>query len=416
MASEFGQAWRPLLGATVGAGCGLTSIVFYTHGVFAVPIAEATGWLRAEVQFAFTLMSLVALLTAPSVGWLIDRYGARRVGLWGVIWFFAGLALLSRASSSLVVYYAGFVAMAVLGAGTLPVTWTTVVNQWFSQRRGLALGIALSGTGIAASVAPAYAGWLISQFGWQDAYLVLALTATAIALPVTYFFFWSPAPENAQVASASTAAQASDAHVLQGRGGYELGEALRSYRLWVICSAIALVAGSVAGMITSFVALMIDKSYGFDEAVGFAGAIGISVILGRLIAGVLVDRYWAPAVAAVLLLCPAAAALALDMATITPLLATVCAALIGLAAGAELDLLAYFSSRYFGLRRYGSIYGIGFVFFSVAAGLTPAAFGWVHDAYGDYSLALRTAAVCCTIGALGLLSLGAYPVFRDQGR
>jgi len=190
--SEFLRGWKPLTGALIGAGCGLTSIVFYTHGVFAVPIAESTGWSRGEVQFAFTIMSLMAVFTAPVVGWLIDRFGPRQIGLLSISGFFVGLSLLSLTSASVSRYYLGFIAMAILGAGTLPVTWTFVVNQWFSRHRGLALGLALSGTGIAAALAPRYAGWLIERNGWQAAYFWLAVTVTLISLPLVWWLFRSP--------------------------------------------------------------------------------------------------------------------------------------------------------------------------------------------------------------------------------
>lgn len=406
MTNEFRRGGGPLFSAMVGAGCGMTSVVFYTHGVFAVPIANATGWLRSEVQFAFTLLCLMAVVTAPTVGWLIDRFGARRVALWAIVSFFIGFALLALTGGSLPGYYAAFLAMSVLGAGTLPVTWTTVVNQWFHDHRGIALGIALTGTGIAATLAPPYAGWLIANAGWQSAYFWLALTITVIALPIVFFLFRSPAAEQEpgdHRASALTAARLN--------AGSSLSEALRSYRLWVLCGAIFLVSGSVSGLITSFVALLTDLGFSLTSAAGYASIIGISVIAGRLGAGLLVDLLWAPAVAAVLLACPAVAALMLDVVPVTSVLAGLCAVLIGLGAGAEVDLLAFLTSRYFGLRRYGSIYAVTFVFFSVAAGLAPAAFGLVFDWSGSYSLALRFAAIGCALGAAAMLTLGAYPDF-----
>ncbi len=386
----------------------MTSIVFYTHGVFAVPIAESTGWMRGEVQFAFTIMSLMAVVTAPVVGWLIDRFGPRRIGLLSIGGFFVGLSMLSLTSASVSRYYLGFIAMAILGAGTLPVTWTFVVNQWFSRHRGLALGLALSGTGIAAALAPRYAGWLIERNGWQAAYFWLAVTVTLISLPLVWWLFRSPdVPRSENLPKAAPASSAN------ADGSFSLGDALASYRLWVLCASVFLVAGSVAGLITSFVALLTDRSFSFSDAAGFASLIGVSVIGGRLLAGFLVDRIWAPGVAAVLLTGPAVAALLLDSSLLTPTLVSLCAVMIGLAAGAEVDLLAFLTSRYFGLRRYGSIYALTFVFFSVAAGLAPAAFGWVYDSTGSYSLALRFSAGACLLGAASMLTLGAYP---DSGR
>lgn len=406
MSNEFTAGWKPLLGATVGAGCGITSVVFYTHGIFAVPIVESTGWQRGQVQFAFTLMSLMAVVTAPAIGAVIDRVGPRRVALISVFTFFLGFSLLALTGASLLGYYAAFLAMAVLGAGTLPVTWTSVVNQWFHRNRGLALGIALSGTGIAATIAPAYAGWLIARTGWQSAYFWLALTTTIIALPFVVMFFRSPQSPGGDEGDTDQAPAAANLHA-----GIEFSEALRGYRLWILCLSVFLVAGSVAGMITSFVAQLTDKGFALADAAAFASVIGISVISGRLLAGVLVDRLWAPAVAAVLLACPAVAAVALDSVALTPMVATFCAALIGLAAGAELDLMAFLSSRYFGLRRYASIYAVTFVFFSISAGLAPAFFGWIYDYYGSYSLALRVVAGACAVGAVAMLTLGPYPDF-----
>ena len=391
----------------VGAGCGITSVVFYTHGVFAVPIVEATGWQRGQVQLAFTLMSLMAIFTAPIVGWVIDRIGARTVAVYSVVTFGLGYALLSRSGDSLFGYYAAFMLMAILGAGTLPVTWTSVVNQWFHANRGLALGIALTGTGIAATLAPGYAGWLIARFGWQTAYFWLAVTVTAIALPLVLLLFRSPSIAAEEPDGGRVAAMAE---------GVDFGEALRGYRLWVLCVGVFLVAGSVAGLITSFVAQLTDRGFTLAAAAGYAGLIGVSVISGRLLAGLLVDRLWAPAVAAVLLACPAAAALALDGLALSPAIVSLCAVLIGLAAGAELDLMAFLSSRYFGLRRYASIYAVTFASFSVSAGLAPAAFGAVYDAVGSYSPVLRASAAACVIGALALLTLGPYPDFGGDSK
>lgn len=416
MPNEFSSGWKPLLGALLGAGCGLTSIVFYTHGVFAVPIAEATGWQRSQIQFAFTLMSLMAIVTAPTVGFLVDRYGARSVGLYGIAGFAATFACLSFGADSIGLYQMLFVVLAVGGAGTLPTTWTAVINLWFHKNRALALGIALTGTGIAATIAPAYAGWLIGRFGWEQAYLWLAASVLVVALPSVFFLFKEPRADSLanSRADSNIKAQPSGREAVSRLPGVEFSEALRSYRLWILCASIALVAGSVSGLITSYVAHLTDAGVTFDEAVGFASVMGACIISGRLLAGFLADRIWAPAVAAALLLCPTGAALALDLLPISAGVALASAALIGVAAGAEVDLLAYLTSRYFGLKRYGSIYGLGFVCFSVSAGLAPAAFGLIYDVQGSYTVALRAAAIACAIGAVLLLALGPYPVFLDR--
>ena len=403
--SEFRRGINPLFSALIGAGCGITSIMFYTHGTFVVAISENTEWSRGEIQFAFTIMSLMALFTAPSIGWMVDRFGPRSVALLSLVGFFIGCLMLSLTGTSLIYYYAGWAVLAVLGAGTLPITWTTLINQWFTINRGLALGITLSGTGIAASVAPSYASWLITQYDWQTAYLLLGATSTAIALPIVYLFFHYP--------TAATKTNYTQGNTLPDLSeiGLSLKEVVSGYKFWILSISIICVSASIAGLITNIVPLLTDKSLSVIEASRYAGLIGISVIIGRLGIGYLIDRIWAPMIAAIFLSLPAIGAMMLVSIELQPLLLSISIILIGLAAGAEVDLFAYLSSRYFGLKNYGVIYGIVFMIFSVSAGIAPAVFGFSFDRYGSYDFIFSVAAILSLTGGLLMLLLGAYPKF-----
>lgn len=397
---EFRRGYKPLTGAVIGAGCGLSSISFYTHGVFVSTISSDTGWSRGDVQLGVTIMILMAIITAPSVGWLIDRFSARRVALTSIPLYGITLASLSFATEALWTYYLAWACMSILAAGTLPITWTRVVNAWFDDYRGIALGITLAGTGIAATLAPSYVVWLISQMGWRSAYVVLAATITAISLPGVFLLFKDPAPgvsDRDVDAPALTAA------------GMTLTKALGGYRFWVMSIGLLLVAAGISGLITNLVPLLIDKGLTPAVAGRFAGLIGISVISGRLVAGFLVDRFWAPLIAAIFLSAPCFAAMILTADAIAPSLIALSAIIIGLAAGAELDLLAFLASRYFGLRHYGAVYGALYVFFSIGAGLAPVGFGRVYDIFGNYVPILTVVAVMSAVGGAMMLMLGRYP-------
>ena len=185
--NEFFSGLKPLMGAMIGAGCGLSSISFYTHGAFVVSISSNTGWSRGDVQLGVSIMILMAIITAPIVGVLVDRFGARRVALISIPLYGLSMGSFYFLSTWLSAYYLAWSIMSVLAAGTLPVTWTRVVNGWFDKHRGIALGITLAGTGFAATLAPTYVTWLITEFGWQKAYLLLALTITLIGFPGVYF-------------------------------------------------------------------------------------------------------------------------------------------------------------------------------------------------------------------------------------
>ena len=396
--TEFRRGGWPLLGSTIGAGCGLSSVCFYTHGVFAVAIANDTGWSRGGVQGAVSIMILMAVVTAPIVGWLVDRLGARRVALWSVPAFGLTLALLSLSTDQIGTYYAAWVLMSIVGAGTLPTTWTKVVIGWFDDYRGIALGLTLAGTGIAATLAPAYAGWLIGQVGWRGAYVGLAITVMVIALPAVFGLFRSPAGAVPGFSGAAIKLE-----------GLALGQALRGYRFWVIAVGILLVAAGISGLITNLVPLLTDKGLSAATAAGYAGLLGVSVIVGRLLVGFLLDRVWAPLIACVFLAAPSLAAFLLSADSLAPSWIAAAALMLGLAAGAELDLMAFLASRYFGLRHYGAIYGGLYVAFSLGAGLAPAAFGRVYDQLGNYSSALAGVIAFSLVGALMMLTLGRYP-------
>jgi MFS family permease len=394
--SEFRSGTRPLLGAMVGAGCGLSSISFYTHSVFAVAISNDTGWSRGDVQLGVTIMILMAIITAPVAGLMVDRYGARRVALVSVPLYGITLAALSLTGDRLGLYYAGWAIMSILAAGTLPVTWTRVVNGWFDRYRGIALGITLAGTGIAASLGPSFVTGLIGDYGWRTTYILLATTVMLISLPLVFFLF-RERPETT-VADLSTA-----------KSGLRPSVVFSGYRFWVIGVGLVLAAAGISGLITNSVSMLTDRGFTVADAARYVGLIGVSVIVGRLFVGMLLDRIWAPLVAAIFLAAPAVSAVILSGVITSPFAISASMIIIGLAAGAELDLLAYLVSRYFGLRHYGTLYGALYIFFSVGAGLAPVSFGLVYDYFGSYSPILMIVASMSVVGALLMLTLGSYP-------
>ena len=408
MSSEFRRGYKPLLGALIGAGCGLSSVCFYTNGVFVAAISEDMNWSRGAIQVGVSIMILIAVITAPTVGWLIDRYGARRIALISLPLFGITLSGMSLVTDQIWTFYAGWTVMSIFAAGTLPITWTKVVNGWFDDFRGMALGLTLAGTGIAATLAPSYVVWLIDIMGWRNAYVALAFTVMAISLPSVYLLFKEPAESQSGKVNQIDAAISKQPLMATG---LSVKEALKGYRFWVLSISLLLVAASISGVITNFVPLLTDKGLSFADAARYAGLIGVSVIGGRLVAGFLMDRLWAPMIAAIFLCMPCLAAFILTTGNISPMLLGLSALIVGLAAGAELDLMAFLVSRYFGLKHYGALYGGIYIFFSIGAGLAPAMFGWTYDMFGHYQAVLYMAAISSMIGACLMLTLGRYPLF-----
>ena len=405
--NEFRAGIKPLMGAMIGAGCGLSSISFYTHSVFVSSISSDTGWSRGDVQLGVSIMILLAIITAPLVGTMVDRYGARVIGLISIPLYGFAMVCFVFVEDQLWSYYLIWVLMSIIAAGTLPVTWTRVVNGWFDRYRGIALGVTLAGTGIAATLGPMYVTWLIDVYGWRLAYVLLAATITIISFPSVYFLFKERTKKEKNQNSNGKISSSNET-------GLIFSKAIKSYRFWAIGFALILAAAGISGLITNSVPMLIDKGLTRTDAAEYAGLIGLSVIIGRLVVGFLLDYFWAPLIAAIFLAAPIFSAYILGSPIESSFYISLSMIIIGLAAGAELDLLAFLVSRYFGLLDYGKLYGALYIFFSLGAGFAPVTFGKTFDAFGDYSLVLNIVAVMSICSGMLMLTLGSYPKLESK--
>ncbi|HNS28375.1 MAG TPA: MFS transporter [Steroidobacteraceae bacterium] len=400
--SEFRRGWTVLVASSLGVAFGASPIPYNSLGAFTLPIAEEFGWGRGDVQLGVLWYTIAVVCIVPLVGALADRFGVRRMALLTLAAFGVCFALIGLTPGSLVVFYGLWFFAGLLGGGSTPVTWTRAVNSWFVVNRGLALAITLLGTGITAAFLPTLTIWLIERFGWRWAYFGIALLPLAIALPIAIRWFREP-PEKAPAGGGGLARR--------DEPGFTLREALRNYRFWVMVVSILLVATGIGGTITNLVPLLVDRGFTPIEAGKTAGAIGVSIIFGRLFAGFLMDRFWAPGVVFPMLALPALACMILMGQNLGVGMATVAAVLVGFASGAETDLVAFMSARYFGLKHYGRIYGVQYAVFGFASGIAPALFGGMYDRTGSYDAILVIAAIAFGIGAMLMLTMGRYPVF-----
>ncbi|MEE8308531.1 MAG: MFS transporter, partial [Gammaproteobacteria bacterium] len=281
-----------------------------------------------------------------------------------------------------------------------PITWTRLIVDWFDAGRGRALGIALAGTGVSATFIPIYATWLITEFGWRMTYIGLAALPALIALPLSYFFLYDRTGHSAKAAK----------HRQPQLSGMEFGEVLKGYRFWALNVAFVMVGMCIAGLIAHLIPMLTDRNVPATTAAQVAGTIGISVIVGRIGTGYLIDRFWAPAVGVAVLSLPALSCVVLAVGYGGIPGALFAAVLVGLAAGAEFDLMSFLVTRYFGQRRYGLIYSCLYAVFKLSAGIGAPLFGLSFDLTGSYEFILYCAAGSLIGGSLLMLLLGPYRV------
>jgi MFS family permease len=395
----------------LGVGLGLSSVPFYTAGIFAPILAQHFGWSFAEVLGGFPILTFGVLLMSPVVGWLSDRHGVRRIAIGSCVLF--SLCYMSQAllTGSLAFYYGIWSMMAIVGAGTLPVVWTRAINNRFDVRKGLALGLTLLGTGLFGFVCKPLTASLIAHYGWRAAYVAIGLLPLIIALPVALWGFRDvDGGESIDERRGRAAARAARTP------GLTVGEAVRDWRFWLMGFAFVPISFAIGGSILNLENILRMDGFRASEVISLTPLVGLSVIVARLVGGWLIDRIWAPAVA----FCPfgasALACLTLAHGGSGYHEAAFSIAAIGSSAGLEYDLVAFFAARYLGMKSYGSIYGVLYGFAALGAGIGPSVYGAAFDRTHSYAGVLSASAGLFIVGAMLLLALGRYRRFAPPAQ
>lgn len=394
---EFSQGWKPLIAAIVGTMCGLITITNYSQSFFLQPVVTEFGWSPSEFFLGFTVMMCAGLITGPLVGSMVSKHGLRKLGMLGLVGHAVGYVLLSFNTGSLVLWYATWALLAVLGAASLPIIWTTALNSWFVENRGKAIGICMAGTGIGALLLPTAVEYLIANHGWRVAYQGIGLGALMLSLPIVYFLFHENPTFNERGDEGGIT-----------NWGVTRAEAVKTYRFWVLLALLFTTVLVVVGLLSNFERIMASEGFERTAIASIASVMGFTVIFGRLLVGYLVDRFWAPAIGCIFFTLPIIGMLMLLNLEVSLIEALIVAVFIGLASGAELDMLAFLTSRYFGPAHYPSIFGAVFAAFSVGAGLAPPITGGIASE-GGYDNVLRLFILLLCLSVALFLALGKYP-------
>jgi MFS transporter, OFA family, oxalate/formate antiporter len=398
--NEFKRGWTVLLAGFFGTMCGASPLPFNVLGLLFAPLNAEFGWTRAQVSIGITIFGIVASLMAPVFGGAADRFGVRRVALFSLTAFSFCFAALYFTPPSLLGFYALWFAIGLIGIGSTPVTWSRAISMWFVANRGLALGIMLLGTSAAGFLVPKLAGAVLQEFGWREMFPVVALLPLLVALPICFFLFREPRVD--EIPPVLTTANGAVA-------GHTLAEARKTRQFWLLLSSILLIALAYGGAHIHMIPIVMDHGLTVDSATSMMGVVALGLLCGRLGVGLLLDRYWGPAVAFPVLCLPAVACFLL-MGTDGSLSILIPAAfLLGFAAGAESDLIAFLAARYFGMAHFGRIYGFLYMPFGIGSAVSPIFYGLTRDRTGSYDGMLMVAAVMFVVGAGLLLLLGRYP-------
>jgi MFS family permease len=366
------RRWLIPFGSAIALIVGNGAISVFAFGVFIKPLEAQFGWSRASLSGATALCGLLSAIVLPFVGLLIDRVGVRRPLMVAIVLFAANVAAVGLSGSLL--WFQLLIALTGLtGAAQGPIGYVRSISSCFDRRRGLAIGIAMSGVGLGTALIPVYAQWLIGHFGWRVAYAGLGLAILLLAWPMVFAVIRDPRGAPAMGGGAATAV-----------AGLRLKEVLALPVFWLLAAAVLFVSLTVNGSLVHVVPMLTDRGWSPGRASSVMVAAGLAGMVGRLVAGFLIDRIFAPYVAIVFFLLAIGGVYALS--TQQYVVAGVIG--VGLAAGAEVDMIGFLVSRYFGLKSFGQIYGLLFSIFTVGAGLGPYLVGVAFTAFHHYDEAL----------------------------
>ena len=382
--SEFSRHWLLVLVCAVGIGVGVSSLPFYTQGLFIEAWIADFGWTRAQASLGILGSTLALAAVLPFIGSIVDRYGLVTPVMISLLGLSLAYVLLGMFVQSIATFVILAMLQAILGSASSPLDYTRAINAVFNKPRGLALGVALSGAGVAATFGPTLISNAIDAFGWRGAYYAMALFTLVVGAVIILVL--------SRLNGAKTAV---NIDMEAANRDFLVAKASRTY--WTIMAAIFCLSLGLGGLMIHFVPILLDVGFATNAAVKIAGVIGIAVVLGRLLVGFAVDRIFAPRVAIAILLACISGVLAL--ALLGSVVAVPAAFVIGFSVGAEVDLIGYLVARYFGMHAYGQIYGRQYSTFLIATGLSPVILGAVRDATGTYTASLFTAAAFMVISA-----------------
>jgi predicted MFS family arabinose efflux permease len=388
---EFAGGWRNLLAATIGLGFGIPC---YTpvSSLFFRALGTQFGWSKAVAAGALVALPIAAF-TFPFVGRLIDRFGVRAMSGFSVAAAVLAYVWLSFLSGSVGEYYAAIIALNVLGCATGPMCYTVLVAAQFREARGAALACAQFGIAFVAVLFPPIIGAMMSRYGWRGGYLLLA--ATTLAGGAVAQVLMRPVRGMAAQPQPRAGVTAPGAEINTRR-------ATSSCAFWLLGLAVLAISIASIGLVSAFQSVLVERGIAETTAPWFLSLLAFSVMLSRLVVGRILDlNYPARYSAVVMVLAAIGAGLLLTPPSIA--VTSTATVLVGFSIGAELDLMAFFCARLFGLTHYGAIYGLLAIFFYVGMALGGFGYGLIRDRAGGYEPALwMTTVLLAVAGGLFL--------------
>ncbi|MBT5074785.1 MAG: MFS transporter [Kordiimonadaceae bacterium] len=404
---KYFHGWNIVAASIFGFSASPGQFAFAALGIFTIPLGIEFGWSREEISLAATIFTLTQAFATAIIGRVVDRIGAKEVLVPSIIIFGLLLGLVPLLVSELWHLYLLFFLIGALAAGSAAVPYLRIISAWFKKNRGLAFGITMAGGGLGYMYVPPMLQYLISNHGWRYGYYALAAIVLLAALPLVAKVLKNT-PHEVGLAQDGIEQQTTEI-TEEGEALLSLSDLIKDRVFWIIYATIGLLTFSLFGLMFHFVPMLIDR--GTEEmtaALAFT-YLGTTVVIARVGVGYLLDKFFAPRLAMICILLSTLGVIILSTGVSGPM-TFVAAVFLGFSIGAELDLLAYLTTRYFGLGSFGMAYGVLFSAFLFGVSTGPLAYGIAYESYGSY-INILGVCVAVLITAASLMFL--MPKYRE---
>lgn len=406
-ASLFANPWWVVFGSVIGLLVGNGAVVTFTFSLFLKPMSTAFGWDRGTISAGLTVYQIAGALTTPLAGLLADVWGVRRATLFYVTIFAAAVATLSEIPHHVALFLVLFGVCGVAGSGQAPPAYAKAIARWFDDKRGLALGVGLTGVGLGTALMPQVARFLIARFGWRGAYAGLGALTFLVGIPTVLLFIRErPVPDPA--AAGDKQSRASVAGRFAEPDGLTLWEAAKTSRaFWFLTFSIFLISAVTNGFVAHVAPMLTDAGFSLKVAATVLTLAGLMMIVGKILSGILADRFFAPYVSAFffLLAIPGILMFGAGRSVIFPLLGIT---FVGISLGSMVTVQSFLAGAYFGLRQYGTICGYFMGVLLFGGGLGPWLMGVCYDFTHSYHFALAGFIAATLLSGLFVCCLGPY--------
>ena len=383
----------------------MSTTVFQGVGTFFVALERNFGWNRTTLSGAFALSRVEGALLGPLEGWLVDRLGTRKMVVIGYLVMGAGFIYYSQIQS-IWQFYVAYLAIS-LGSGVGGwIAFVTLINNWFSRRRALAMSIAVSGIQLGGFLVPLLA-WGIENHDFRLTALAIGIVLIVVALPASRFVRNRPEdvgerPDGAPLRRAPLASPGAAQPETDDEVELSPRQALKTLAFWVIAVARLTSVVSIVTLSVHLVPKLTDSGISLITANFVVTLYTFAAFLSGFIAGYLADR---TSKIAVLFVCMFLQAVAMGILTVTDSLpmAWLFAILWGVGFGGRVPLLTAIVGDFFGRRNFGSILGLNMVPSNIAMIFAPLFAGFMFDIRQSYFIPFAVFTVMGFIGAFVIL-------------